>query len=136
MCIRDRLVPSAWNERESVRWHYDERRLNREWCSERETELYKVKRDYNELKERLNDMKYLPVKIESDDSYLNNNNVTYDDKIIDLVFRKITYGDWTKLIDSDKLYDIINGTTKDIEIMVCNNNNNNKSCINKEEKCY
>ena len=97
-CLNE-LVPSAWNERESVIWHYDEGGLDREWCIERETELYKLKRDYNELKEVLNDMKYLPVQIESDDTGLNNNDVIYDDKIIDLVLRKITYRDWTKLIE-------------------------------------
>ena len=71
MCIRDR--------------HYDERNLNTEWCIDRETELYNLKRDYNELKEMLNNMKYLPVKIESEDccedTCLNNNKVIYDDKI-------------------------------------------------------
>ena len=87
----------------------------------------------------LNDMKYLPVKIESedccDDTCLNNNKVIYDDKIIDLVLRKITYGDWTKIIDSDKFYDIINGITKDIEVMVYYNNNN-KFEVNKNDLCY
>ena len=80
-------------------------------------------------------MKYLPVKIESDDSYLNNNNVIYDDKIIDLVLRKITYGDWTKLIDRDKFYDIIKCITTDMEKMVYYNDNN-KYEVNKNDLCY
>ena len=61
------FVPSVWNGVESVRWCYDERDLDGELCVDREIELYKLKRDYNELKEMLevieiNDRKYLPVK--------------------------------------------------------------------------
>ena len=107
--LLNNFVPSAWNERESVIWHYDERSLNIEWCSERETELYKVKRDYNELKEMLNDLKYLPVKIESencfDDTCLNNNNLPYDEKLIDLIRNIITNGDWTETNNVDLVYD-------------------------------
>ena len=65
MCIRDRL------------------------CVDKEIELYKLMRNYNELKERLNDMKYLPVKIASEDYFdntcLNNNNLLYEEKITDLI---------------------------------------------------
>ena len=60
-----KFVPSVWSNIEGMIWHYDGG-LDREWYMGRETELYKVKRDYNELKEWLNDMKYLPVKIERD----------------------------------------------------------------------
>ena len=46
-------------------------------------------------------MKYLPVKIESenyfDDTCLNNNNnLPYDEKITDLIMNITTNGDWTK----------------------------------------
>ena len=61
-------VPSAWSERENVIWCYGERDLDRELCIDREIELYKLKRNYNELKEMLevvkrNDMKYLPCRV-------------------------------------------------------------------------
>ena len=36
-----------------MRWCYGERDLDRELCADREIELYKLKRKYNELKERL-----------------------------------------------------------------------------------
>ena len=88
-----------WNGVESVRWCYDERDLDGELCVAREIELYKLKRDYNELKEMLevieiNDMKYLLYKIESenyfDDTCLNNNNLPYDEKITDLILNVTT----------------------------------------------
>ena len=56
MCIRDSV--------ESMIWCYDERDLEGQLCVDKEIELYKLMRDYNESKEMLNDLKYLPVKIE------------------------------------------------------------------------
>ena len=41
------LVPSVWDGVESGRWCYGERDLDRELCIDRETELYKLKRNYN-----------------------------------------------------------------------------------------
>ena len=64
-----------------------------------------------------------------------NKTVINNDKIIDLVFRKITNGDWTKLMDSDKLHEIINGMMKDLETMVYENNNN-KLKVNKNHLVY
>ena len=55
-----KFVPSVWN---NVIWCYDERDLDRELCVDKEIELYRLQRNYNELKEMLNDLKYLPVKI-------------------------------------------------------------------------
>ena len=118
-----KLVPSAWNEREIVMWHCDERNLDGELWVDKEIEVYNLRRDYDKWKVRL-------------EVRLSNNHLIYDDKIIDLVLRKFTNGDWTKLMDSDKLYEIINGIIKDTEIMVCYSNNNNKSSISLEEKCY
>ena len=79
-------------------------------------------RDYDEWKVRL-------------EVRLSNKHLIYDDKIIDWVLRKFTNGDWTKLMDNDKFYEIINGIMKNLEIMVYYNNNN-KSSISKKEKCY
>ena len=90
------LVPSVWNDVESVIWCYDERDLDGELCVDKEIELYKLKRNHNELKEMLNDLKYLPVKIESEDYFdhtcLNNNNLPYDEKLTDLIRNIITNG--------------------------------------------
>ena len=65
-------------------------------------------RDYNELKEMLVDMKYLPVKIESedcfDDTCLNNNNLLYEEKITDLIMN-IADGDLTDVLNVDLVYD-------------------------------
>ena len=43
------VVPSAWNDRENVKWCYDERYFERE----REIELFEVNRSYKELIERM-----------------------------------------------------------------------------------
>ena len=47
------LVPSVWDGVESVRWCYGEGDLDRQLCVDREIELYKLKRNCNELKEML-----------------------------------------------------------------------------------
>ena len=97
-----------------MRWCYDERDLDRELCVDKETELYELQRNYDELKEtlgvvKLNDMKYLPVKIESENCFnytcLNNNNLPYDEKITDLILNIITNGDWTEIHNVDLVYD-------------------------------
>ena len=98
-----------WNGVKSVIWCYDERDLDRELCVDREIELYKLQRNYNELKEmlaviKINDMKYLLYKIENenyfDDTCLNNNNLPYvvmNEKITDPILNIITNGDWTEI---------------------------------------
>ena len=48
-----KLVPSAWNERERVMWHCDERNLDGELWVDKEIEVYNLKRDYDEWKVRL-----------------------------------------------------------------------------------
>ena len=70
-----KLVPSAWNERESVIWHCDERNLDGELWVDKEIEVYNLRRDYDEWKVRL-------------EVRLSNNHLIYDDEIIDLVLRK------------------------------------------------
>ena len=72
----------------------------------------RLQRNYNELKEMLNDMKYLLVKIESedyfDDTVLNNNNLPYvvmNDKTTDLTMNIITNGDLTDVLNVDLFYD-------------------------------
>ena len=105
-------------------WHCDERNLDGELWVDKEIEIYNLKRDYGEWKVRL-------------EVRLNNNKIIYDDKITDMMLREITEGDWTKLIDRDKFYDLMNGITEDLEIMVCYySNNNDKLSISKKEKCY
>ena len=42
----NKAVPSAWIKRESVRWRYDERYLERELCVDREIELFEISRSY------------------------------------------------------------------------------------------
>ena len=55
-------------------------------------------------------MKYLPVKIESedyfDDTCVNNNNLPYDEKITDPILNIITNGDWTEINNVDLVYDL------------------------------
>ena len=67
------------------------------------------------------------------EEYLNKT-VINDDKIIDWVLRQFTDGDWTKLIDHDRLYEIIDGMMN-LEIMVYENNNN-KLKVNKNHLVY
>ena len=42
----------------------------------------------------------------------------YDEKIIYLGVTTNTYGDWIKINNSDRFYDIIKGKMNDIEVMV------------------
>ena len=44
-----KLVPSVWNGVESVIWCYDEKDLDGELCVDKEIELYRLQRNYNEL---------------------------------------------------------------------------------------
>ena len=53
------LVSSAWSEI----WCYGEGDLDRELCIEREMELYKLKRNYNQLRERLEGVKINNIKL-------------------------------------------------------------------------
>ena len=152
------LIPSVRNDSKSMNWCYDgERDLERELCVDREIELYKLKRDYNELKEMLgvieiNDMKYLPVKIESenyfDDTCLNNNNnLTYDEKMTDLILNITTDGDWTEINNVDLVYDKIIiigsnpmydycGKTNKLKFYGYYTQDGHMRYINKAENCY
>ena len=112
-CLNE-LVPSAWNERE---WHYGERDLDGEVCVDREIELYKLKRNYNELRKRLEGVK---IKI---------------DKIAYLTLTDNTNGDWTKLTNIEQVYEPIKGIMNDIEVRDYYNNNN-KFDVNKNDLCY
>ena len=85
------LVPSAWSERESEVWCYGEGDLDRELCIEREIELYKLKRNYNELRERLegvNIIKYLPVEREIEEYF--NNIFINDNNLPDVIVEELS----------------------------------------------
>ena len=78
MCIRDR--------------HYGERYLERELYVDGEIELFRLKRSYKELIEKLelekiDDMKYLPVVVDIDnyfdDTVVDDKHLPYD--VIDIV---------------------------------------------------
>ena len=136
--LLNNFVPSAWNDK-SVIWCYDDERcFERESCIDREIELYKLMRDYNELKEMLVDMKYLPVQIESedcfDDTCLNNNNLLYEEKITDLIRDIITNGDWTETNNVDLFYEYLSMMN---EISWYGyNTQNSHLCGNTIERCY
>ena len=122
-------------------WCYDERDLARELCVDKEIELYKLQRNYNELKEMLNDMKYLLVKRESEDYFdgtvLNNNNLPYvvmNDKITDWTMNIITDGDLTNVPNVDLFYDYF-GKMNEFGLYGYNTQNSNL-CGNKIENCY
>ena len=56
------LIPSAWNDRKSMKWCYDERYFDRK------VEMFKVTRGYKELVERLDiervdNIEYLPCEV-------------------------------------------------------------------------
>ena len=125
------MVPFAWNGR--VQYGYER------CCNEREREIkiFEINRGYEMLVQVLNierdEESELHYETEREE-YLNKT-VINDDKIIDWVLRQFTNGDWTKLMDSDKLYEIINGMMKNLEIMVYENNNN-KLKVNKNNLVY
>ena len=119
------VLPSAWNGR--VQCGYES------CCKEREREIkiVEVNRGYEMLVQVLD--------MERDDErereeYLNNT-VINNDKIIDLVFRKTTDGDWITLMDHDRLYEIINGMMMNLAIMVYEKNNN-KLKVDKNHLVY
>ena len=113
MCIRDRynVVPSVRNNYESVMWCYEQREL----CIEREIELYKLKRNYNDLRElmmlegvNINNIKYLPVERERenyfDNIFINDNDLPdaiveeyKNDETTYLTLNNNTDVDWTIL---------------------------------------
>ena len=70
-CSNKVVLPSAWDGRKRVKWHYDGRYFERELCVDGEIELFKVGRNYKELVERLgierveNDVEILPC-VEAD----------------------------------------------------------------------
>ena len=109
MCIRDR---------------YCDRVVELFTLREREINLYDVIRSYEELRERLkfekiDDMKDLPCAVHVDDYF---DDPTVDDEhlpcdVVDIVdeYDEMTYmgitnnikGDWTKITNADKVYEII-----------------------------
>ena len=119
------LVPSVWSERENVIWCYGEGDLERELCIEREIELYKLKRNYDELRKRLegvkiNHIKYLPVEREIenyfDDIFVNDNDLPdvigeeyKNDETTYLTLTNNTDGDWTIITYVDKFYERLIG---------------------------
>ena len=131
MCIRDRG------------------NLERELCIEREIELYKLKRNYNELRERLegvkiNNIKYLPVEREIenyfDTIFVNDNDLPdviveeyKNERIPYLTLTNNTDGDWTIITHVDKIY---NGIMNGMKLMDYYNNNNNKWYVDNNDACY
>ena len=144
-----------------MRWRYDERYFERELYVDREIELFEISRSYKELIERLklervNYMRYFPVVVDIDDYF---DDPTVNDEhlpcnVIDIVgeYDDITYlgitnnikGDWTKITNVDKVYEIIirnnpidyYGVTNDTELMGYYVNNNNVMRVSKNENCY
>ena len=129
-------------------------------CIEREIELYKLKRNYDELRKRLegvkiNNIKYLPVarEIENyfDDVFINNKHLPdviveeyKNDETNYLTLTNNTDGDWTIVTYVDKVYEILignnpinyNGIMNGIKLMDCYNNYNNKWCVYNNDACY
>ena len=58
MCYDNVVLPFVWNDREKVKWCYDERYFMRE----REIELFDVSRSYEELLERINSERVNKIK--------------------------------------------------------------------------
>ena len=136
------LVPSVWDGRESVIWCYSERDLDRELCIDREIELFQLKRNYKELKERLelkeiDDIQYLPCKIEMD-NYFDDviDIVEYNEKITYLVLTRITDGDRTKSTNVDRFYELIGDNGVKYYVDNGHNNNNNKLKVHKNNLCF
>ena len=155
------VVPSAWSERDKVIWCYGERYLERELFVDEEIELFMLSRNYEELIERLevekiNNMKYLPCKIEMDDyfddtvvndKHLPNDVIDiveeYKDKITYLMLTKNTDGDWNKITNVDGFYEltvdknVVNYCVNVInENNLYNNNNNSVMSVSKDDNYY
>ena len=109
-CSNYELESSAYIERESVTWCYDEGYFKRERYGDRKIELFDVGRSYAELRERVNRERvnnyseYVPW-FEADVAEVGDD-VINDDFITYLVGTDNTKGDRT-IIDRDKLYEIM-----------------------------
>ena len=86
------VVLSVCNNFESVIWYCDERDLSRELYVNKETELYELKREYDEWKIRL-------------DVCLSNNDLMDNTKINNPIMNIITDGDLTYVLNVDLFYD-------------------------------
>ena len=118
------VVPSVRNNYESVMWYYEEREL----CVEEEIELYKLKRSYDELRERVVGVNYF------DNIFMNDNDLP-DEKTNYLTLTNNTDGDWTSLTYGDKIY--YNGVMDEIELIgYYDSNNYNNLCVDNNDKCY
>ena len=106
-------------------WYYEER----------EIEVYKVKRNYDELRERVVGVNYF------DNNFINNNNDLSDvivkeyknEKTSCLTLTNNTDGDWTILTDGDKIY--YNGIMDEVKLMGYYDNDN-KLCVDNNDACY
>ena len=109
MCIRDRYCEE------------------RDLCVEKEIELYKLKRDYDELRERVVGVNYFENIFVNDKdlpdektNYMALNDNTKRDEII------ITYGDM-----------MYNGIMDEVQLMgYYDSNNYNNLCVNNNDECY
>ena len=92
------------------------------WCyDERELEVYNLKRDYGELKVRL-------------EVYLNNNDLIQNKKVTDPILEIFTNGDLTDVLNVDLFHDYFD-KTDDFDFCGYDTQSINM-CINKTEKCY
>ena len=115
------LVPSAYNNFESVIWYRDERELNREVYVEHVTELYNLSREYDEWKEGL-------------EIYLNNNDYNDLVKIINPIVNEFNDGDLTKIPNVDRFREYLSMMNE--FSLYGYNTQNSHLCSDKIERCY
>ena len=110
---------------------------------EKELEWFKINRGYGELIEKMNIKRIMISNVDIpcvvvdkdyiDDKYVPVGRISvlvvdeYDETITYLGVTTNTYGDWTKINNSDKGYEIIKGIMNDMEVMAYYINNNNKN---------
>ena len=145
------VLPSAWSERENVKCYEkycDER--NRE----RQTEIFKVNRDYEilvqslciEREEQIDSPSKIEIDNYFDDTCINNNNLPdvlmsivneYDEKINYLMLYENTYGDRIEITNVDRFYESIgNNGMKYYVDKGYYTNDSHMLCINEIEMCY
>ena len=151
------VVPFEWSE--VCQWCGDRYCDESDYERDRRIEVFKLKRSYKELIERLelekiDNMKYLPCEIKIDDYF---DDTVVDDKHLpyegidivneydDINYMEITNnikGDWTKITQVDGFYEsmgdkyVVNYYVNIINERGHYNNNYNVMYVNKNELCY
>ena len=122
MCIRDR------NENVKCWEKYCDERIK-----ERETEIFKLNRDYEILIQNLcmerEEQIDLPYKIEFDNCF-----DEYDEKINYPILNIITNGDWTEIHNVDLVYDYYDKMNK-LKFYGCYTQDSHM-CVTEIENCY